>query len=83
MLLLGYFDTEPSGRESSVANGELLQHGDGSSCSEMAEEEVKKKEEAPSNTLPEVERLANGLTPGEDALRRYNLMLVCTLFPKT
>ena len=78
MLLLGYFDTEPLGRESSVANGALVQHGVESSCGELAEEEVQKKEGAPPNALPEVERLANGLTPGEDALRRYNLMLVCT-----
>ena len=82
MLLLGYFE-EPSGRESSVANGSLLHHGDEGSCSEMAEGEVKKQEGAPPNVLPEVERLANGLTPGEDALQRYNLMLVCTLLPNT
>jgi len=89
----GCRDNGPSGRESSFANGALAQHVAGASCGEMAAEEVAQKKGAPSNAPPDsgpgiltgvtgVERLGNGLTPGEDALRRYNLMLVRTSTPE-
>lgn len=85
MPLPGYTDAEPSGREprqSSVALGSVV-HANGSCTppaphgSTSGAEEVAKKEGAASNPLiPAVERLDNGLTPGEDALRRYTAMLV-------
>ena len=76
---------EPGGRASPATNGALDKHVDGDSCGDMAEEEEEaetKKEGVPADAPPGVERLDNGLTPGEDALRRYNEMLVRTLTPK-
>ncbi|KAJ1489329.1 hypothetical protein T484DRAFT_1744090 [Baffinella frigidus] len=83
-VLLPVPPAEPPGREwrkSSVSDGALV-HVNGGVCGEMAAEEVANKDGASSKVLnlPIVERLENGLTPGEDALRSYNLSLV--LIPK-